>query len=84
MTIGCGSEVITRHPRSYEREDMIFDPFQCLPLIERKINSFDQVAPLDGRGPPSEFATLHRLKEARMIKTEWTIYRRHHRHGVSG
>jgi hypothetical protein len=28
--------VIARHPRSYEREDMIFDPLHYLALLEQK------------------------------------------------
>lgn len=34
--IGCRGEVIARHPRCYDREDMIFDPIHYLPLIEKK------------------------------------------------
>src|SRR5205814_2281857 len=26
VVISCGAEVIARHPRSYEREDFVFDP----------------------------------------------------------
>jgi hypothetical protein len=26
VVIGCGGEIIARHPRCYDREDMIFDP----------------------------------------------------------
>ena len=37
VVIGCGAEVIARHPRSYEGEDMVFDPIHYLPLIERKL-----------------------------------------------
>ena len=39
VVIGCGAEVIARHRRSYEREDLIFDPLHFLPLIERKIGA---------------------------------------------
>ena len=64
-TIGCGAEVIARHPRSYEGEDMVFDPIHYLPLIERKIGALDQAAPLAGWELPDAFATLRRLMEAR-------------------
>jgi hypothetical protein len=37
VVISCGAEVIARHPRSYEREDFVFDPLHYLALIERKI-----------------------------------------------
>ena len=26
VVIGCGAGIIARHPRSYDREDMVFDP----------------------------------------------------------
>ncbi|WP_432759512.1 IS21 family transposase [Defluviimonas salinarum] len=68
VVIGCGGAVIARHPRCYEREDVTFDPVHYLPLIEKKINALDQAAPLAGWGLPSEFATLRRLMEARMLK----------------
>lgn len=68
VVIGCGGEIIARHPRCYEREDMVFDPVHYLPLIEKKINALDQAAPLVGWDLPPEFQTLRRLMEARMIK----------------
>ena len=46
VVIGCGGEIIARHPRCYGREDMIFDPMHYLPLIEKKINALEQAAPL--------------------------------------
>jgi transposase len=68
VVIGCGGEVIARHPRCYDREDMVFDPIHYLPLIEQKINALDQAAPLAEWDLPPEFATLRRLMEARMLK----------------
>ena len=68
VVICCGSEVIARHPRSYEREDMIFDPLHYLALLEQKPNALDQAAPLAGWGLPEEFAQLRRLLEARLAK----------------
>jgi len=41
VVIGCGGEIVARHPRCCEREDMIFDPVHYLPLIEKKINALD-------------------------------------------
>ena len=32
VVIGCGGEVIARHPRSYEREDLVFEPLHYLAL----------------------------------------------------
>jgi transposase len=68
VVISCGAEVIARHPRSYEREDFVFDPLHYLALIEQKINALDQAAPLAGWQLPEEFVTLRRLLEARMGK----------------
>mgnify|MGYP000005842828 FL=1 len=68
VVIGCGAEIIARHPRSYEREDLIFEPIHYLPLLEQKIGALDQAAPLVGWDLPEEFATLRRLLEARMGK----------------
>ena len=30
VVIGCGAGIIARHPRSYDREDMVFDPIHYL------------------------------------------------------
>ena len=68
MVISCGAEMIARHPRSYEREDFVFDPLHYLALLEQKIGALDQAAPLVGWDLPEEFATLRRLLEARMGK----------------
>lgn len=68
VVIGCRGEIIARHSRSWEREDVVFDPVHYLPLIEKKINSLDQAAPLQGWDLPEEFATLRRLMEGRMAK----------------
>ncbi|MCH9802312.1 IS21 family transposase [bacterium] len=68
LVIGCGGEIIARHPRSYDREDMIFDPVHYLSLIEKKINALDQAAPLANWELPPEFQTLRRLMEARLLK----------------
>ena len=68
IVIGCGGDVIARHPRCWDREDMVFDPVHYLPLLEQKTGALDQAAPLAGWDLPEEFATLRRLMEARMIK----------------
>jgi len=68
VVIACGTEIIARHPRSYESEDFVFDPLHYLALIEQKINALDQAAPLADWRLPDEFATLRRLLEARMGK----------------
>ena len=68
VVIGCRSEVIARHPRCYAREEVIFDPLHYVPLIEQKINAFDQAAPLQDWDLPEAFTTLQRLMEGRMHK----------------
>ena len=66
VVISCGSEVIARHPRSYERDDFVYDPIHYLPLLEQKTGALDQAAPLRDWGLPEEFSTLRRLLESRM------------------
>ena len=56
VVISCGSEIIARHPRSYERDDFVYDPIHYdpihyLPLLEQKTGALDQAAPLQGWGP---------------------------------
>src|SRR3954447_10599467 len=68
VVIACGAAIIARHPRSYGREEFIFDPLHYLALLEQKIGALDQAAPLQGWELPEAFATLHRLLEARMGK----------------
>ena len=66
VVISCGSEVIARHPRSYERDDFVYDPIHYLPLLEQKTGALDQAAPLQEWDLPEEFGTLRRLLESRM------------------
>jgi hypothetical protein len=68
VVIACGSEVIARHPRSYERETVVFDPLHYLALLEQKTRALDQAAPLTGWQLPECFAQLRRLLEARLKK----------------
>ena len=60
VVIGCGAGIIARHPRSYDREDMVFDPIHYLPLLEHKIGALDQAAPLAGWELPDAFPTPRR------------------------
>ena len=69
VVISCGTEVVARHARSYEREDVILDPLHYLRLIEEKIGAFDQAAPLADWPLPEQFTVLRRLLEARMGKS---------------
>jgi transposase len=68
VVIVCGSKVIARHRRSYQREDMVFDPLHYLALLEQKTRGLDQAAPLAGWELPECFARLRRLLEARLNK----------------
>jgi hypothetical protein len=68
VVIVCGSQVIARHRRSYQREDTIFDPLHYLGLLEQKPRALDQAAPLAGWELPACFAQLRRLLEARLKK----------------
>src|ERR1017187_3445334 len=68
VVVVCGSEVIARHERSYERESAVFDPLHYLALLEQKTRALDQAAPLAGWLLPGCFAQLRRLLEARLKK----------------
>ena len=68
VEIACGSEVIARHPRSYEHEKEIYEPLHYLALLEQKSRALDQAAPLVGWQLPDCFAHLRRLLEARLVK----------------
>ena len=68
VVIVCGSKVIARNSRSYEREGMVFDPLHYLALLEQKARALDQAAPLAGWELPECFARLRRLLEARLNK----------------
>jgi hypothetical protein len=69
VVIGHKTEVIASHPRSYGAADIIFNPIHYLPLIERKINAFDQAAPLQDWELPKAFMALQRVLEGRSGKT---------------
>jgi len=68
VVISCGAEVIAHHERSYQKENLIFDPLHYLALLEEKTGALDQAAPLSGWELPEEFSELRRLLEARMGK----------------
>ena len=68
VVISCGSEIIACHPRSYQRDDFVFDPIHYLPLLEQKTGALYQAAPLQGWDLPEEFGTLQRLLESRMAR----------------
>jgi hypothetical protein len=68
VSIICGGERITVHPRSYEREDFIANPLHYLALLEQKPRALDQAAPLDGWVLAEPMHRIRRLMEARSGK----------------
>lgn len=66
VVIFSGNDEIARHPRSYERGALVFDPLHYLALLEQKPGALDQAAPLQGWALPEQFGHLRRLLEARM------------------
>ncbi len=41
VIIACGSEIVAKHPRSYEREAVVYDPLHYLALLEQKTRALD-------------------------------------------
>ena len=68
VDICCGTELIARHRRSYERADFIYDPLHYLALLERKPGALDQAAPLEQWSLPECFGHLRRQLEAHIGK----------------
>jgi transposase len=56
VVIACGTEVIARHPRSYEREDFIFDPLHYLDQCARPGSTARQLAAAGGVRHPAPSA----------------------------
>jgi hypothetical protein len=55
VAIVCGSDVIARDERTYERESAIFDPLHYLKLLEHKNRALEQAAPPTGWQLPDCF-----------------------------
>ena len=68
VVICCGTEIIARHPRCYEREETLYDPLHYLALLEHKTNALEQAAPLQKWELPAEFGQLRHLLEVRPNK----------------
>jgi hypothetical protein len=62
--ITSGGNEIARNRRSYLVGDFVFDPPHYLALLERKVGTLEQAAPLQGWSLLTEFTTLRRLLEA--------------------
>lgn len=56
-------EVVARHPRTWEKEQVHFEPLHYLALLERKPGALDQARPLQGWTLPESFALLRRRLE---------------------
>ena len=65
VEITLGAEIIARHPRSYVRGDVVYDPLHYLSLLEKKPGALDQAAPLLGWKLDPAFDELRHLLEAR-------------------
>jgi hypothetical protein len=69
MVIACGNEILARHARSYDHEDLVFGPRHYLALLEQKTGALDQAAPLVGCELPPCVSELRRLMEVRLNKS---------------
>lgn len=56
-------EVVARHRRIWEREQVRFEPLHYLALLEQKPGALDQARPLRGWTLPESFALLRRRLE---------------------
>jgi transposase len=59
VVVAYEDKVIAEHPRSYSREDVVFNPLHYLKLLERKTGAFVQAAPLKGWKLPAVFQKVH-------------------------
>ena len=64
VRILSGTEVVATHPRSWAKEQVLFDPRHYLALLERKPGAFDHARPLEGWALPGCLLTLRRRLEA--------------------
>jgi hypothetical protein len=61
-----GTTLLAHHPRSYEREQDIFEPLHYLPLLEQRPGAFDYARPLknwQANWPASYHRMLQVLRE---------------------
>ena len=63
VVLCAGGQVIARHPRIWEREQVCFEPLHYLALLERKPGALDQARPLVGWELPECFGVLRRRLE---------------------
>jgi transposase len=56
--------LLARHPRSWRKEQYLYNPIHYLALLERKPGGFDHAKPLEHWELPASFALLRRRLEA--------------------
>ena len=56
--------LVARHPRSWRKEQYLYEPIHYLALLERKPGGFDHARPLEHWELPDCFALLRRRLEA--------------------
>jgi transposase len=59
-----GGKLIATHPRSWKRDQDVYDPVHYLALLEKKPGGLDHAKPLEDWGLPPCFDQLRRLIEA--------------------
>ena len=65
VVISCGSEVIARHHRAYQRDDFVYDPVHYQPLLEQKTGALRRrLESRMGRRGKREFFQVLRLRES--------------------
>ena len=58
--------LVARHPRCWDREQVIFEPIHYLALLERKPGALDYARPLEDWELPECFGVLRRRLEAEL------------------
>jgi transposase len=64
VRIACSDELVATHARSWDKEEVFFDPRHYLALLERKPGAFDAARPLEDWDLPGCFHLLRRRLEA--------------------
>jgi transposase len=64
VRISCADQFVATHPRSWEKEQTIYDPRHYLALLERKPGAFDVARPLERWELPECFSVLRRRLES--------------------
>jgi transposase len=66
VSIASGPDVVARHRRCWDKEQVFFEPLHYLALLERKPGAFDHAKPLESWNLPDCFKTLRRRLEAEL------------------